>query len=245
MTIIKPRDAGQGLPAANCMDFPSILYYNVSVVTRKGVVVKSRALMLTCALLLLLVRPCMPSHGATLVTFDNLSDSTTGTFIPSSYQGLSWSNMAYINAIITANALGTNGALYGMVSASNVAFNANGTPAEVDGRGTNFNFLSAYLTGAWNSNLNIEVQGFRDTNLVYDETKVVSATSATLFTFDYLDIDRLYFNSFGGEPAFGGPSREVFVMDNFMFEFIPEPSSLLLTALGLVSLVAFLKHRRR
>jgi hypothetical protein len=33
-------------------------------------------------------------------------------------------------------------------------------------------------------------------------------------------------------------------MDNFMFEFIPEPSSLLLTALGAVSLVAFLRRRR-
>jgi len=33
-------------------------------------------------------------------------------------------------------------------------------------------------------------------------------------------------------------------MDNFMFEFIPEPSSLLLTALGAVTLWAFLKRKR-
>ncbi len=33
-------------------------------------------------------------------------------------------------------------------------------------------------------------------------------------------------------------------MDNFMFEFIPEPSTLLLAALGAVSLVAFLRRKR-
>jgi hypothetical protein len=137
-----------------------------------------------------------------------------------------------------------NGYNYGMVSASNVAYNAFGNPAEIDSPGTNFNFLSAYFAGAWNSNLNIEVQGFRDANLVYDETKVVSATNATLFTFDCLDIDRLYFNSYGGEPAFGGSSRAVFVMDNFEFEFVPEPSSFLLAALGGISLVAFLRRKR-
>jgi len=34
-------------------------------------------------------------------------------------------------------------------------------------------------------------------------------------------------------------------MDNFTFEFIPEPSSLLLTSLGLLSLWAVAKLRRR
>jgi hypothetical protein len=33
-------------------------------------------------------------------------------------------------------------------------------------------------------------------------------------------------------------------MDNFMFEFIPEPSSLLLTALGAVTLLALRKRFR-
>jgi hypothetical protein len=145
-----------------------------------------------------------------------------------------------------SNSLGYSvGYGYGMTSLSNVAYNRFGNPAEIDARGTNFNFLSAYLTAAWNSNLNIEVQGFRDTNLVYDETKVVSATSPSLFTFDYLNIDRLYFNSYGGEPAFGPGPEENFVMDDFMFEFIPEPSSLLLTALGVVTLWASVKRKRR
>jgi hypothetical protein len=110
----------------------------------------------------------------------------------------------------------------------------------------NFNFLSAYLTGAWKSNLNIEVQGFSGTNLLYDTTVVASATTPTLFTFNYTNIDRLYFNAFGGQSAgFVGPvNPSIFVMDDFTFEFIPEPSSLLLTGFGVVTLFAFVKHKR-
>jgi hypothetical protein len=130
-----------------------------------------------------------------------------------------------------------------MVSASNVAVMSSG--CEIDSFATNFNFLGAYLTGDWNSNLNIEVQGYRDTNLVYDQSVVAGATSPTLFVFNFEDIDRLVFTSYGGEPAFGvqGGDGE-FIMDNFEFEFIPEPSSFLLAALGGVSLVTFLRRKR-
>jgi len=133
-----------------------------------------------------------------------------------------------------------------MVSVSNVALNGFGNPAEVDSAGSNFNFLSAYLTGAWNSNLNIEVEGFNGAALLYDTTVVASATAPTLFTFNYLDIDRLTFNSFAGQPA-GFPSGgggEQFAMDNLTVEFIPEPSSLLLATFGALLLWPLLKRRR-
>ncbi len=196
------------------------------------------------------------TRSQTVVTFDDLSETGSGAFFSlkyQGYQGLTWSNIACNNAILLTNVLpnefpgaptnGLSGDYYGMVSPSNVALMASG--CEIDSFATNFDFLSAYLTGCWNSNLNIEVQGFRETNLVYDETKVVSATSPTLLTFDYMDIDRLYFTSYGGEPAFSPPSGgNEFVMDNFMFEYIPEPSTFLLAALGGVSLVAFLRRKR-
>jgi hypothetical protein len=182
------------------------------------------------------------SHSQTVITFDDIPSPETN--IANGYQGLNWSNFWVLNAILLSNYLGyAEGYNYGMVSPSNVAFNAGGSPAEIDST-TNFNFLSVYLTGAWNSNLNIEVEGFNGAQEIYDTIVVASATDPTLFTFNYLDIDRLYFNSYGGEPAFGGSAREQFVMDNLEFEFIPEPSSLLLTALGLVTLWAFAKRRR-
>ena len=181
----------------------------------------------------------------TIVTFDEISNIGTGTFLTNGYQGLNWTNFLPINAILRTNSFGPSGYYYGMESASNVAYNAFGNPAEIDSQGANFNFLSAYLTGAWNSNLNIEVQGFSGTNLVYDETVVASATNATLFTFNYLDIDRLTFNSFGGQPVgFVGGGGEEFAMDNFDFEFIPEPSSLLLTGIAALLLWPILSRKR-
>jgi hypothetical protein len=177
--------------------------------------------------------------------FDDISDSGSGTFI-GDYHGLGWDNWAVWNAIHFTNVFGVNGTYYGMVSASNVAGNAFGPAAQITAVGTNFSFLSAYLTGAFNSNLSIRVQGYRDNVLVYDQTKVVAATYSTLCTFDYLDVDRLVFGSSGGQSVFGsGPGgQNYFIMDDFMFEYIPEPSSLLLTALGLVPLWAYLKRRR-
>jgi len=137
-----------------------------------------------------------------------------------------------------------------MASSSNVAalFGSNAfgiANSEIDSPGTNFNFISAYLTGYWNSNLNIEVQGFRGASLVYSQIVIASATSPTLFTFDYLDINRIYFNSFGGQPAFGVSGGEyVSVMDNFTFDLVPEPSSFLLTGAGVLTLCTFRKRRR-
>jgi hypothetical protein len=183
---------------------------------------------------------------ATVVNFDSFPlNSPGGIFLPAGYQGLVWSNFGCVNGILnpTESPLITNGFYYGVVSMSNVAVNAGGQPAEIDSA-TNFNFQSAYFTGGWHSNLNIEVEGFSDTNLIYDQTVVASATTPTLFTFDYLDINRLYFNSYGGQVAFGFDGGAQFAMDNFTFEFIPEPSSLLLTILGTATLSAFVKRKR-
>jgi len=186
-----------------------------------------------------------------LITFD---DITTGTnadgvlhapTIANGYQGLNWGNFFAVSGPAEARLFGTNGYYYGMVTVSNVALNGGGTAAEIDSAGTDFNFVSTYLTGAWNSNLSIEVEGFRSGTLLYDTTVVASATSPILFTFNYTSIDQLVFNSFGGQPAgFPNGGGESFAMDNFDFEFIPEPSSLLLATFGALVLWPLVKHKR-
>jgi len=81
--------------------------------------------------------------------------------------------------------------------------------------------------------------------LLFDTTVVASATAPTLFAFDYLDIDRLTVNSFGGQNAgFPDGGGEEFAMDNLTFEFIPEPSSLLLATFGGLLLWPLLKRKR-
>ena len=205
-----------------------------------------RPLLLSAFFSLITFSMIAASRGSTL-TFDDLVDTHAGggTLITNRYQSLIWSNFAVGNAVLETANNGLSGYYYGMLTASNVALNAHGNPAEIDGTGTNFNFFSVYLTGAWNSNLNIEVQGFRGGNLLYDQTVVASATNPALFTFNYLDVDRLYFNSFGGQNA-GFPSGlgENFAMDNLTFDFVPEPSSLLLTFAGALLLWPLVKRRR-
>lgn len=203
---------------------------------------KGRFLLSCTAFCFLVISPCR----ATILTFDDIPINTgNGSFLTNSYSGLSWSNFAIANAILFTQVNGSNGFYNGMVSVSNVVGNAFGAPAEIDSL-TNFNFISTYLTGAWNSNLNIEVRGFGGGAMLYSTTVVVGVTSPTLFTFNYTNIDRLYFNSYGGDYAgFPAGSGEHFVMDNFSFEFVPEPSSLLLTTLGTLTLWPILKRKCR
>jgi hypothetical protein len=219
---------------------------------------KMKLFLLPLSFLPLLVFSAVLAKSQTIVTFDDLNETGSGAFFQG-YEGLTWNGILCNNAILFTNILphesqgeptnGLSGDYYGMVSASNVAEVITrpdfGFVPEIDSPGTNFNFLSAYLTGYWNSNLNIEVQGFNGTNLLYDTTVVASATNSTLFTFNYLDINRLVFSSSGGLPAFGGTGNDPdFIMDNFTFELVPEPSSLLLTAAGALLLWPLLKRKR-
>jgi hypothetical protein len=206
---------------------------------------RDRSFFLPLAYLLLLSFSTVSPLSAATATFDDIANANAPyPYLTNGYENLNWTNFACLDAIHERTVNGLNGAYYGMVSPSNVAFNAFGNPAEIDAAGTNFNFLSAYLTGAWRSNLNIEVQGFSGATMLYNTTVVASATSPTLFAFDYLNIDRLTFDSFGGQYAGFGSDAPTFVMDNFSFEFVPEPSSFLLAALGGVSLCVFVRRRR-
>ena|ERR1017187_1178368 len=205
---------------------------------------KSRLFLRPTVCLSVLFFAAVRPSWSTDVTFDDLHETGSGSYLANSYQSLVWSNFLVLNAVLSPSVFGTNGLYYGMASASNVAVNGIGSPAEIDSPGTNFNFLNAYLTGEYNSNLIIQVQGFSDASLLYATTVVANATSPTLFTFDYLNIDRLYFSNSGGQPAFGTPSAPQFVMDNFTFEFVPEPSTFLLAGFGALALWPFLKRRR-
>src|SRR5437879_11611886 len=129
----------------------------------------AKSLRLLFALLTVPMFPVIPACRGTLVTFDELSETASGSYLANGYQGLSLSNFAVKNAVLFAASFGSNGTYYGMLSASNVVLNGIAGPAEIDSPGTNFNFLSAYMTGLWNSNLNIEAQGFRNGSLMYDQ----------------------------------------------------------------------------
>lgn len=165
------------------------------------------------------------------------------TPIPNGYGGLNWDNFYALDAVNYY--LNPSGYLAGMVSPDFVAFNAYADPAAFSSP-IPFNFISAYLTGAWNDGLNIQVQGFLGATLMYDQTVVVNATGPTLFNFNYLGVDRVYFQSSDGTPHDGySGSGGHFAMDNLTVNIIPEPGSGILLIIGLGGLAAAYAGRRK
>src|SRR5713226_3385679 len=121
---------------------------------------------------LLSVGAARAGDGATLLTFDDVA-LAPGDHVPLyGYGGLEWSNFsAYNSSLLTANF----GYRAGMVSAPNVAFNDYGDPASIRSSGR-FNLISAYLTAGWiwDSEVQIRVQGFVGTSLMFDHTYAVN-----------------------------------------------------------------------
>ena len=130
-----------------------------------------------------------------------------------------------------------------MVSSNNVAFNASANTATISG--ATFNLNSAYLTGAWNNGLQLRVEGYANGTKTYDNTYTINATGPTLIDFNYLGVDSVDFNSFGGtqNPGFTS-SGEQFVMDNLSVTLVPEPSAPALLVIGVSAFTMYWRDRR-
>jgi hypothetical protein len=183
---------------------------------------------------------------AAVLTFDDLPDIVYSGVAPldpiGSYGGLAWSNMAYGDPVelnFHIDNIGSSGYSNGLVSTNHVASGNSNSGIT----GPTFNFEGAYLTGAWRDGLNINIQGYNGGSLLYDTTVVVDSTSATWFDFNYLSIDTLVFDSYGGTAHGYSASGLIldgdhFVMDNFTYAYfhVPEPISFSLLCFGLVGL---------
>ena len=187
--------------------------------------------------------------NASVLGFDDIAVLDPGgvAFIPDGYAGFNWSNLGFRNN--SDDAGGYPGAT---VSGDYTAFNLFGRVAAV-GTST-FDFNSAYLAAAWNNNLSITVRGLLDGDVLYEQTVVAQygtarGSSAVEFVFDFIGIDQLVFDSFGGTDADSndGGSGTQFALDNFTFNnssAVPEPTSLMLWGSGL-GIVCFVRRRKR
>jgi len=189
----------------------------------------------------------MQSAQGAVLTFDDITTTNSYTSIPDGYGGFDWNSNAYV---INGGSVHRNsGYDKGTVSGNYTAFNWFARPFEVSREGL-FNFEGAYLTAAWNTGLNIVVEGFESGALKYSETVTVDTDAPTWFDFDFLSIDSLNFSTFGGVDAnphdSGGGTH--FAMDNFTYNTepvsTPEPASLLaLLALGGCGVGSMLKRK--
>lgn len=200
-------------------------------------VIKKASLAIAGSVVMALGTLSMGQAQAVVATFDDLPN--TIDWIPNGYQGFNWNNFAYVNPV--GFGLSGTGYDYGTVSSPNVAFNNAGNPASVSVASGQFDFKSAYLTGAWRNGLNILVEGFLGGVSKYSQTVTVNSTSPTKFSFNYLGIDNLRFTSSGGVNAGYGSSNRQFALDNFEAAPVPEPT----TMLGSLVVGGFLVNRSR
>ena len=146
--------------------------------------------------------------GAILLDFDSLPAGGPLSFyppvVPDGYGQLSWNNFAVANGSEFAP---NTGYYTGLVSGNNEIFNDFGNPASVSIANGLFDLYSAYLTAALNlsSPLNIQVEGFDGTTMLYDNTYTVNNLGPTLINFNYTGVSQVTFIS---------PLAQEFVIDN-------------------------------
>lgn len=133
-------------------------------------------------------------------TFEDLPEpGGSGLPVPNGYLGVNWNNFYYVDS----TSLGASGYGPGAVSPNNCGYNNFGNPASITS-GSPFNFMSAWVTAAWNDNLALEVKGLRNGVLVYDQSYTLSATAPALLTFNLLNVTEVDLISSGGTPHGGG-----------------------------------------
>ena len=174
----------------------------------------------------MLTSACMAQNVT--ITFDDLPtpviDDTDGDgdvdvydgSVTNGYNGLTWDNFG----VASAAEPHFSGYYAGTISPTNVAFNGNGNPA--DFYGTNqFRLVSAYLTAAWNDDLQLEVLGYLNGTVVYNNIYYLSSTSPTLINFNNAVVNDVSFQSSGGShnPNYD-EYGEQFALDNLTILFL-------------------------
>ncbi len=198
---------------------------------------------------LLVASDVLAIPAATLLTFED--SVVTGLGGPpqllgldgKAYAGFQWLDFASVNAIDDnpwPNA--PSGINMGVVSPNNVLMNYGGANARfMRNPASPFDFNSVYLTSAFYDGMSVRVLGFANGQIKYDRTVVVDTLGPTFFTFNYLGVDKVQFDTgFGGVLGAGFPNVPFYVVDNLSVTTVPDGSgSGLLLGTALVGLCFF------
>lgn len=185
--------------------------------------------------LICLVLSCLGTGAANanVLTFDDLATDAE-VAIDNGYSGLNWSNFWIQDPVLNGVVDIESGFYSGVVSNNYSAFNADGGVAEITSAAL-FDFNSAYFSAAYRWGLNITATGFLNGSQIAQQQFTVNTDVASLVTLNFSGIDRVTFETSGGEQYVG--SGYHFTMDNANVTTVPVPGAVWLFGSALVGLV--------
>jgi hypothetical protein len=142
--------------------------------------------------------------------FDSITDGRT---VQNGYGFLRWEGFTSLDAVNYD--LNPSGYEAGLISSSNVVY-GEGSARILAKTGTAFLLKTAYMTAAWNDNLQVVVKGYLNGRLMFSATYILSATEPRFINFpDNKPVTEVTFESSGGtqHEAYEG-SGEHFLLDD-------------------------------
>ena len=200
-----------------------------------------KAIAITLMSMLVVICVCTVPVQAVTLDFEGLGSNV---YIPNGYGALNWTNFGVLDPVLDGAV--PSGYVNGIISGTHVALNAYADPASVLQTTSPIVLHSAYLTGAWNDGLNVRADGYLGGILTYTKTVTVSAFHPTLVSYEFGNVDRVQWTSWGGVDAgFPNGSGTHFAMDDLSYDAVPEPSSLLALGTGLMGFASLIGGKRR
>jgi hypothetical protein len=224
------------------------------------------------------ITPALGLAQTTLITFDDLHTADYATnngvvspqpvvalppvAIANGYNSLNWNNLYAIDGLLVPDQLDNAAPHNSVISGYNEALSYVSV-ADISSA-TPFSLQSGFFNSLDAFNLNLEVQGFDGSTMVYDQNYTLAPTDQSVLTAYFTNQEDLSFSPqplllslglngitdarfivSGGEGVRFNASGGTFAMDNLTYAPAPEPSILVLTGLGGVGLLARWRQRNR
>lgn len=186
------------------------------------------------------------SANAVVIEFDDITKTATAP-ITDGYDGFNWGGINVGGG--TPPWWPGSGFENGRVSGKYVAWQSGVLQSAISLSGGGvFDFNGAYFTAAWNTGLNITVDGLLNNSLIYSSISSFNTDAPTWFNLNFSGIDKLLISAIGGVNAGLGGAGVFWAMDNFTYNeeipAVPVPAAVWLFGSGLIGLIGIARRKK-